>query len=198
MWRGSRSSDGVECRFGGAHAVTTARLRVASARWSDGDRSGYLNRDQESQHWLGWSPQTTMPRRRPRLDPLLPTTGFLGFVGVHGETGRLLAWIEMRRRSGGAYEVGGMVDPEFRGQGYGREALVAVCQLAHHHFGVARLIAGCESTNMASQKWLIGSGFSRTDGPPTYTLPNGRVAESLWWQRMDPSATRRCRRLSAR
>jgi RimJ/RimL family protein N-acetyltransferase len=200
MWRGSRSTDGVECRFGGAHAVTTARLRVASARWSDGANSGYLNRDQEAQHWLGWTPRPDMnvPHRRPRIDPLLPTSTLLGFAGVHAGTGQLLAWIEMRRRSPGTYEVGGMVDPDFRGQGYGHEALLAVCLLAHGHFGVPRLIAGCESTNSASQKWLIGCGFARTDGPPTYTLPNGRATESLWWQRLDSAATRQCRRLTLR
>jgi RimJ/RimL family protein N-acetyltransferase len=200
MWRRSSLSDGIECRFGGVHAVTSPRLRVASARWSDAARSWRLNRDAEAQHWLGWTPrdQAGRARRRAGFDKPIRSSDFFGFIGVHHATRQLLAWIEVRRVPDGGYEVGGIVDPEFRGQGYGQEALQAVCRLAHGHFGVRRLLASCESTNIASQKWLIASGFTRTDGPAQHTLPNGRVIESMRWERVDESAARRCRGVTVR
>ena len=195
MWLRS-NPDRVECRFGGEHVASSARLRVVTARFSAYVRSLQFTRDGEARFWLGWGPEDAMRQLPPTplpSDPLLLDPAFLGFMAMNATTGREVAWIVLRRGPDGAYEVGGMVDHEARGQGYGREALETVCSVAHHHFGISRLVAGCEMTNLVSQRWLRSCGFDWVAGPPQHTLPNGRVIDSLWWQRVDTSAKRRCR-----
>jgi hypothetical protein len=135
MWPRS-NADRVECRFGGEHVASSARLRVVTARFSAWVRSWQFTRDGEARFWLGWGPEDAMTQLPPTpitSDPLLLDPAFLlGFMAVHGTTGREVAWIDLRRGADGAYLVGGMVD-------------------------------------------------------------HGRVIESLWWQRVDATAKRRCR-----
>jgi RimJ/RimL family protein N-acetyltransferase len=122
---------------------------------------------------------------------------FMSFVGIHRGTRRVVAGLTVVRVDG-QHHVGGVVHHTDRGQGYGRETLRVVCTLMHRHFGVGRLVAGCETSNMVSQRWLAGTGFTIVDGPPTHTLPNGRVIRSLWWERRDPGARLACQRLRVR
>jgi RimJ/RimL family protein N-acetyltransferase len=187
--------DKVFCRFGGEHSVSTGRLHVISARRSDVVRSRQLVRDAEAQHWLGWGEdqEQRLPSSPPNHDPVQLFPHELAFIGLDVHTGLLLASVTLSLCSDGTYEVGGMVDPDFRGRGYGHETLDAVCLMAHQHFGIDRLRAGCEATNIASQRWLASSHFSRTPGPEAHQLPNGRVIEAMWWQRTDPAARRPCR-----
>ncbi len=187
----------VECRFGGDHVVSSARLHVVAARWTEYVRSIRLSRDAEAQHWLGCDPAEELSKA-PLLqhDPLLLTSDTLMFVGLEKRSGHLVASITLTRETEGCYDVGGVVDPDVRGQGFGRETLEAVCHMAHRHFGIARLRAGCETTNVASQRWLTSCGFERTDGPQNHVLSNGRTIESLWWHRVDATARRRCRRVA--
>jgi RimJ/RimL family protein N-acetyltransferase len=187
---------GIHCGLGGVHRMRQARLTIASARLRDELASGHLLRDPAGSHWMGWGP-ADVPKipTRPDRDPVYPlAAGYQPFVGVHRRTGHLVASITLHATGDGGYSVGGMVDPQYRGQGYGTEALFAVCAIAHQHFGIARLIAANERTNLASRRWLSGCGFTETDGPPTLLLPNGRVVESVWWEQIDPTARRRCRK----
>jgi RimJ/RimL family protein N-acetyltransferase len=190
-------SNVVECRYGGDHAVSSARLRVVAARWSEYVQSMRLSRDAEAQHWLGWDPAEVLSKAPLlRHDPLQLTADGLMFVGLERRSGRLVASITLYPGTDGSYDLGGVVDPDLRGQRFGREALDAVCLLAHRHFGIVRLRCGCETTNVASQRWLTSCGFVRTDGPQHHVLPNGRTIESLWWHRVDATARRRCRRVA--
>ena len=84
---------------------------------------------------------------------------------------------------------------EFRGRGLGTEFLSEVMCLAHRHFGLRRVLAGCERDNAASIRWLNKSGFSPADGPETYLLDNGREVKCVWWQHVDERARLRCRLL---
>jgi RimJ/RimL family protein N-acetyltransferase len=156
---------------------------------------GQLTRDADSQHWLGSGPADVLKDISAvgTLDPLLIRPAYQAFVGFEAQTGYALAAITLTRCDDGVYEVGGVVDPAFRGEGYGREVLAAVCALAHQHFGFVQLRAGFESTNLASLHWLASCGFVGFDAPRRHILPNGREVESLWWHRTDRSARRRCR-----
>jgi RimJ/RimL family protein N-acetyltransferase len=184
-------ADGIACRSNGEHVVSTVWLRLSVATVSELADAAQLARDPEARHWLGWGPETVANPMVGR-DQLALRRSMLSFVGVQPSTGTVLVSINLTPRPDGSYEVGGIVDPEFRGRGYGKEALDAVCRLAHQHFGIVRLRAVCERTNTASQRWLAASGFERTDGAPQHVLPDGRVIESVWWTRTDFSA-RRCR-----
>ncbi|WBB70725.1 GNAT family N-acetyltransferase [Micromonospora sp. WMMD812] len=126
--------------------------------------------------------------------PLLPVDpNYLFFAGIDRLTRHLVAGLTVAS-SNGVSEVGGAVHRDYRAQGYGNEMLDMVCALVHRHFGIARLVAGCEATNVASQRWLAKSGFVPASGPPTHTLPNGRVIQALWWDRVDHDPELRCRR----
>jgi len=187
--------EAVECRFGGEHVMFTARLRIQSARWSDHVRATHLARDEPARYWLGWAPEDTRPEPYPDgLDPLLVEPELLSFVGADLRTGLLLANITLMGCFDGAYDVGGLIDPTVRGEGYGTEALDAVCRLAHHHLGIVHLHAGCDADNVVSRRWLASCEFEEIGVSP-YTLPDGRVTDAVWWLREDITAKRRCRNL---
>jgi RimJ/RimL family protein N-acetyltransferase len=154
-----------------------------------------LTRDEEAQHWLGAGPEDAFKDMSAigNLDPLLISSKYQEFVGFEPQTGYAMAQVSLTRCDDGVYEVGGVVDPAFRGKGYGREILAAVCGIAHQHFGYIQLRAGFESTNLASMHWLASCGFVGFDAPRRHTLPNGREIDGLWWHRTDRSAKRRCR-----
>jgi RimJ/RimL family protein N-acetyltransferase len=192
-------SEIVECRPGGDHVVSSARLHVVAARWSEFVRSMRLSRDAEAQHWLGWDPAEQLSKAQLlQHDPLLLTRDMLMFVGLEKCSGHLVASITLYRGTDGCYDIGGVVNPDVRGQHFGRETLDAVCHMAHRHFGIVRLRAGCETNNVASQRWLTSCGFERTGGPQHHVLPNGWTIASLWWHRVDATARRRCRRVALR
>jgi RimJ/RimL family protein N-acetyltransferase len=185
-------ADRIDCRSSGEHTVATVWLRVSVATFTDVADAVRLARDPEARHWLGWGPEHVATARATSGSQLALRSSLLSFVGVQPATGRVLVSITLTPAADGTFEVGGIVDPDFRGRGYGREALEAVCLLAHRHFGIVRLRAACEATNTASQRWLTSGGFVGADGPPAQVLPDGRVIQCLWWTRTDFSA-RRCR-----
>ncbi|GAA1829453.1 GNAT family protein [Luedemannella flava] len=188
------------CRRTGLHIVRTPRLWIVSARDCDLPAYHAIHRDPAAQRWLGWPDELLQPAEPPRVDLplrrrdgiLRPTRDQLVFVAVDRATKKMAAGIGVTSAADGRHEIGGAVAAAFRGRGYGTEALRAVCDLAHRHFGIFWLRAGCEVDNVASIGWLRSAGFAPADGPATHTLPNGRVIESLWWGRGDPRARRRC------
>jgi RimJ/RimL family protein N-acetyltransferase len=156
--------------------------------------------DPGAQQWLGWAEAdlvtvppgpVTLPLRQ-RSGIVRPEVDRLCFAAVDRETTGMVAAITIYRAGDGRLEVGGSVAAQHRGRGFGTETLKAVCELAHHHFGIAVLRAGCETTNVASIGWLRSVGFAQIAGPPTHRLPNGREIPALWWQHSSPRARRRC------
>ncbi|MBO0867390.1 MAG: GNAT family N-acetyltransferase [Micromonosporaceae bacterium] len=149
--------------------------------------------DDEARYWQGWSPELLEPYKRilATCDPLMWKKRRIDFVGRDRSTGALVASLSLYRRDG-RYHIGGTVGAQFRRQGYGREALLLVCLMAHRHLGIVELSAGCETTHEASQRWLKSSGFTMLEASGTHTLPNGRVIDSCWWRRRDGTAKHRC------
>jgi RimJ/RimL family protein N-acetyltransferase len=190
----------VKCRYSGLHVARSARLDIVTSRVSDLARYTEAASEPEAQQWLGWRPEElAQDELGLRADPLdggqqvvRLSLDFLFFAGIERTTGDLVAGIQVYRANDGSRAVGGTVSRPYRGKGYGREALAVVCELAHRHFGIARLTAGCEATNLASRAWLTSCGFRQTAGPATHVLPNGRQIDSLWWERTDPRAKSRC------
>lgn len=180
---------GLTCGRGGAHAVRTRRLTVSTTRVSDLASIATLI-DDTARYRQGWD-AFTVPAPIPG-DPVLWHATYMPFIARDRKTGAPVAHVSLYLGEDGGYRVGGTVGPAHRGQGYGREALAMVCLVAHRHLGIADLAAGCESSNVASRRWLASCGFSQVDGPARYTLPNGRVIDSLWWRRSNPAA-HRCR-----
>jgi GNAT superfamily N-acetyltransferase len=192
------------------HVVRTARMRVAVARLRDTLAADGL-RDDVAAYWHGVSTPpdvavaglggTTLRVPLAEAVPVLLAAGHdppawhtdvMTFLARDRRTGAPIVHVTLYLAAGSGYQIGGTVGRAFRGRGYGREALAAVCAIAHHHLGIARLRAGCETANVASQRWLASCGFTPTAGPPRHTLPNGRVVDVCWWHRSAPAADR-CR-----
>jgi RimJ/RimL family protein N-acetyltransferase len=191
----------VDCRSAAEHYAVTARLDILSGRLSDFLAGEELSLDADAQHWLGW-PTDWLPQLRSMLgtrDPaVLRLPGdleFVHFAGGDRQSRQIIGSLSLRREPDGVYEIGGAVRHDVRGRGYGTELLRAACAIAHEHFGIPAVRAGCEVSNLASARWLSRSGFVRADGPPTVELPNGRVIESLWWSHRNPASRMRCRHL---
>jgi RimJ/RimL family protein N-acetyltransferase len=190
------------CRRSGLHIVGTPRLWIVSARNDDQARAAYMMTETVAQHWLGWSDEdlaaiVPIPdgpvHDLHRVDDVVrPDPARLYFTGIDRASMRVAASITVFAQ-GPRYEVGGAVGLDFRGRGYGREALRAVCRLAHRHFGIRHLTAACERTNQASQRWLRSAGFSPGTGPETIVLGNGREVQPMWWVRSALLVRRACR-----
>ena len=191
------------CRADDLHVAESPRLWIVTSRVTDLARWMRVTADdpQAGEDWpaeyLQQARQITLGPVADPLDseqPLLPVdSNFLFFAGIDRLTGHLVAGLTVTS-SDGVSEIGGGVHHDYRAQGYGREVLDVACGLVHRHFGIARLVAGCEVSNLASQRWLAGAGFTSASGPPTHTLANGRVIQSMWWERVDPDPELRCRR----
>lgn len=196
------ASDDVLCSPGRPHVAESARLSIVTGRYSDMARWSELASEPEAQRWLGWRVEHCHPARLGEVaDPVTsrqpvmrPSRSLLFFAGIHRDTDCLVVGVTVERVNG-VCELGGAVHRSYRGQGYGREALGVVCDLAHRHFGIDRLRAGCERANTASRRWLTGAGFVTAAGPANHTLPDGRVISSLWFERFDPSARTACDQL---
>ena len=115
----------------------------------------------------------------------------MGFAGLEVASGRMIGNLSLAW-NGEAFEIGGAVLREARSQGFGTELMTVACFMAHRHFGIVDLRAGCESTNAASMRWLAKSGFTQVSGPARHTLRDGRVVDSVWWVHSDPQARREC------
>jgi RimJ/RimL family protein N-acetyltransferase len=192
----------VTCRRDGLHVATSPRLWIVTNRLFDLARYSELAREPEAQRWLGWRPEDFIPLRPGMMawpiwqpQPMVPPEmSIMLFAGIHRVTNVMVGAVSIDR-SGGRADVGGVVAGDHRGQGFGTEILRAACTVAHRHFGIPRLTAGCEAANVASRRWLTRSGFNAVPGPPTHTLPDGRVIESVWWDSVDADAALTCRQL---
>jgi len=121
----------------------------------------------------------------------------LHFAGVDRATSTMLGAMTVELGKD-PVDIGGIIDIGRRGQRFGTELLRTVRVIAHRHYGIPRLIAGCEASNDAGRAWLTRSGLTRTHGPDTHTLPNGRRIQATWWESTDPYATIACRSRSRR
>ncbi|WP_027346958.1 GNAT family N-acetyltransferase [Hamadaea tsunoensis] len=191
------------CRRTGLHLVRTPRLWIISARLSDLAHHDALGSDPAAQHWLGWRTtdiRAALPARveRPLRSGavLRPSPRRLAFTAVEHGSDLAVAGLSLVRQPDGYLHLGGTVGAAFRGRGYGGEALAAVLDLAHRHFGIREVRAGCEVANGASSRWLSSGGFVPAPGPATHELDNGRTIEARWWVHRDLLARRRCRWLA--
>lgn len=190
----------ARCRATGLHVVKTRRLWVISARLADLAQHGAIGGDDEARHWQGWSPEDVGPLPdgpvvappSDHTDVVTPLLDLLLFTAVERRTRIAVAAITTSRTPEGNHLIGGNVRAGFRNRGYGREALTAACVLAHRHFGITTLYAGCETSNLASRDWLAACGFTSDGTTSPLTLPNGREVESVWWWRTDHRARVRC------
>lgn len=182
------------------HVSRRRHLLVVSARTVDYWRHNEIAADPEALHWLGWDPALVAGSGWPLIarQPIVreewampPTRDRIEFTAICRSTFALAGQLGIRRE-GDDHHVGGVMRKDFRGRGLGTEFLTEVMRLAHRHFGLRRVLAGCERDNEASSRWLTKSGFSPAEGPATHLLDNGREAKTLWWQHLDEHARLRC------
>jgi RimJ/RimL family protein N-acetyltransferase len=195
---------GLGCRPAGLHVFTPlgrGRLMIVSNRFSDCLCMQLFGSDPDAQKWLGWPAEdlVTGPARvfanqpiRTQIGVIPPMPHFLSFTAIDRRTYDVAGSITIHRH-GSIPMAGGMMRKDYRGKGFGTEAMRIVRRLAHRHFGIATLTAGSERGHLASERWLRASGFTAVPGPRTHVLPNGREVESMWWQSADKHAKRRCR-----
>lgn len=188
------------CARTGMHVSRRHRLLVVSARTVDYWRHNEFAADPEALHWLGWDPAVVTVTGQPLVarQPIVrtewampPTHDRINFTAIDRATLALAGQLGIRRE-GGDHHVGGVMRKEFRGRGLGTEFLSEVMRLAHKHFGIRRVLAGCERDNAASVRWLTKSGFLPARGPETYLLDNGREVKTVWWQHVDERSRLRC------
>jgi [ribosomal protein S5]-alanine N-acetyltransferase len=105
-------------------------------------RLAQLEVDPTARQWLGRAMILTDEAGRRRV------VGTIGFHGPPDEEGRL--------------EIGYSVDPDYRRQGYAREATQAMFDWAASAHGVRRFIASISPTNEPSLRLAAGFGFRQT------------------------------------
>lgn len=185
----------LRCRFTGLHVTRTRRLLVISSRSDELLRHYELAMDHEGRRWLGFPVEQVRPRTDQPLvadrvswdDPAIlpPLPGYFGFTAVWPGSMQIVGGGSIHKH-GNVFRFGGMMREDYRGLGYGTEFLNEITRLAHRHFGVGRLTAGHEDVNPVSKRWLEKSGFTRCDdGPDTFRLSDGRVANAVWLEHVD-------------
>jgi [ribosomal protein S5]-alanine N-acetyltransferase len=105
-------------------------------------RLGQLSVDPSIRRWLGRLMVITTAAGERRA------IGTIGFHGPPDDQGRL--------------EVGYRVEPDFRRQGYAREAVRAMFDWAASAHGIRRFIASISPTNEPSLRLTAGFGFVQT------------------------------------
>lgn len=193
-----RTRTPVRCHASGLHEYRTGRIVVSVGRFSDHRAGHLLSRDEEAQRWQGLTDEDVQVETPAGIDEVdlhcvILSASYSGmfFTGLEAATGRTIGYLTIHR-NGKAFEIGGTVLREARGQGFGTELMTAACLMAHRHFGIHDLHAGCEATNAASMRWLAKSGFTQIPGPARHTLRNGRIIDSVWWVHSDPKPRREC------
>jgi RimJ/RimL family protein N-acetyltransferase len=88
------------------------------------------------------------------------TGAFVGKVGL-----------QLESPDTGQAEIDYYVGSAWQGRGYATRAVNMLCQWAFAHTGIVRLVAGAHTTNVASQRVLTRSGFTR-EGHERARLPN--------------------------
>jgi RimJ/RimL family protein N-acetyltransferase len=134
--------------------------------------------DPQAQRWLGWTDQFVLQARQ--WTDLLDVE-----PGGGGRPPRALGLREMRlaaidpsgpRLAGSVTfnsdtgEIGGSLAPGFRGRGLGTALFAGAAEFAHHHLGIASVLAGAETGNTACIGALTAAGFIPAAGPATHTL----------------------------
>ncbi|MFI5876407.1 GNAT family N-acetyltransferase [Streptomyces sp. NPDC051445] len=171
--------------------------------------------DSEAQRWFGWPDDHIVADARirqalvdlgpgvdgARVPALVPrrllTESFEPSAGrvelmiaVRLDDGRYAGGIELTTDTG---EIGGWLAPHARGLGLGVELFKAAAMLGHAHVGLQTVRAGHEVANTACARALSGAGFVPAEGPPRYTLPDGREVETHWLHHPAPGPTSHCR-----
>ena len=144
--------------------------------------------DPEAQRWLGWTTRTILPEKDrehaltlpPGMDRTTWPAGWLHLIAIDKESGWAAggAVVQLTKLA----EIGGHLAPRFRGRGLGTELFAAVTEYAHQHLGFGVVKAGAETENLSSRRALGAAGFTRTSGPDTHTLPDGRMIPTVWFR----------------
>ncbi|WP_432172719.1 GNAT family N-acetyltransferase [Streptomyces sp. Tue6028] len=203
------------CRQG-RHTLRTEHLMFYSPQTMlDHAAAWAICSDFEAQRWLGWGTEhiivndearealcevcpgdtdTSFPSGLPRrlmTDPFEPPAGpFERLIGVRLDDGRYAADLLLSTDTG---EIGGVLARHARGLGLGAELFGAAALFAHTHFGFQTVKARHEVTNVASARTLERAGFVASDGPPRFTLPNGREISIRWMTHRAVDGASNCR-----
>jgi ribosomal-protein-alanine N-acetyltransferase len=100
-----------------------------------------LEKDPAAREWLGRVMVLTDANRGRRI---------IGSIGFHGPPD-----------AEGRAEVGYRVEPEYRRQGYAREAIQALFDWAHRTHGVTRFVASIDPNNEPSLRLAEGFGYRK-------------------------------------
>jgi RimJ/RimL family protein N-acetyltransferase len=173
-------------------------LRLQSPSVQDWRAMAAAASDPQAQRWLGWTDQflqqarmwTALLDMKPGQGRRLPSTldGTQMRLAVIDPSERLAGSVDCNTGTG---EVGGSLAPQFRGRGLGAALFGGAAEFAHHHLGIASILAGTDPGNVACIGALTAAGFVPTTGPGTHMLPNGRVVFSRWF-RHDSEQPARC------
>jgi ribosomal-protein-alanine N-acetyltransferase len=104
-------------------------------------RLAQMEADPSIQQWLARAMVKTEPDARRHA------IGTIGFHGPPDERGRV--------------EVGYRIEPEYRRQGYTREAVLALFDWAAREHGISRFVASVSPGNVASLALIRGFGFAQ-------------------------------------
>ncbi|WP_058954948.1 GNAT family N-acetyltransferase [Kocuria rhizophila] len=101
--------------------------------------------------WTREEAQENVARRMAR-DDLEGPSGSLNLVIDRGDEsiGNVSLWFT--DKSLGLAEIGWVLDPDYGGQGYAREAVRAVVRLGFEHYGLHRIVAEMDARNEASAR----------------------------------------------
>ena len=145
--------------------LPTERLLLRKIKVSDASDMFEYSKDPEVTRYLLWDPHDTVEHTRyyiAYLQDRYRDGKYYDWAIVHRESGKMIGTcgfssISPEHRSG---EVGYVLNPAFRGQGYTVEALAAVIDFAFRKMMLNRVEARCVDENASSERVMQKVGMT--------------------------------------
>lgn len=159
--------------------IKTNRLIIRDFDQFDVDNLFIMNSDKESAHMAGFKPHPNRKVSLYQLQSILVAKDYLA-ITLHDGTmiGDLNYYKDPIRRVPNAWQVGFLLRPEFRHQGYMIEALKAFLEYMILEFDVEIISCATMLNNFSSQKTIESVGFNYDGIIRKYkSLYNGEIID---------------------
>jgi len=143
--------------------------------WSDMYRNIWSR--EESARYMLWDVTTSEEEARARMERTMAfqKTHPCCWTVFEKKSGQAIGFAGMQSRPDGSFEESGIaLGPEFVGQGYGKQLLNLLTDVAFRELGATRFISACRSENAPSRGMILGCGFTYTHEEACIDPRNGK------------------------
>jgi [ribosomal protein S5]-alanine N-acetyltransferase len=140
--------------------INTNRLVLRQLEESDTEALHAVFSDKETMRWWGVAPCQTLAATEGYVAGLDEKYPGLSRWIITEQDNRALGWVSLREKNPGVANIGYILNSDFHGRGYAREAAIAIIEHGFGEMGWRRISAEVDPDNAASIKLLCSVGFT--------------------------------------